>query len=218
MTLIIDRAIFAYAETQFNFSLTLEPNDSLGVVGASGAGKSTLLNLIAGFLIPTSGSIEIDGVDVTHLAPGKRSVAMLFQENNLFPHLTVFDNIALGIRGSIKLHGEDKQTIERAAEKVAMANYLGRYPGDLSGGQRQRVALARTLVRKRSVFLLDEPFSSLDAQARVEMLELVRAAHQEQQFVLIMVSHALEECRSLCSKVATVAGGRIITIEDARLR
>lgn len=148
------------------FTLAVERGERIAVLGPSGAGKSTLLNLIAGFLPPASGSIDIDGQPHTHTPPARRPVSMLFQENNLFNHLTIRQNIALGMHPGLKLNAEQTAHLRAIAEQMGIDAMLERLPGELSGGQRQRAALARCLVRKQPVLLLDEPFSALDPALR----------------------------------------------------
>ena len=143
-----------YQHLPMRFTLAVERGERIAVLGPSGAGKSTLLNLIAGFLPPASGSIDIDGQPHTHTPPARRPVSMLFQENNLFNHLTIRQNIALGMHPGLKLNAEQTAHLRAIAEQMGIDAMLERLPGELSGGQRQRAALARCLVRKQPVLLL----------------------------------------------------------------
>lgn len=136
-----------YQHLPMRFTLSVRQGEMIAVLGPSGAGKSTLLNLIAGFLPPASGSIVIENGDHTRTPPAKRPVSMLFQENNLFNHLTVRQNIALGMHPGLKLNDAQRQKLESIAAQMGIAGFIDRLPGELSGGQRQRVALARCLVR-----------------------------------------------------------------------
>ena len=158
-----------YQHLPMRFTLSVQQGERIAVLGPSGAGKSTLLNLIAGFLQPASGSIAIDNRDFTDAPPAKRPVSMLFQENNLFTHLTVRQNIALGMHPGLRLNDAQREKLEVIAAQMGIAEFIDRLPGELSGGQRQRVALARCLVREQPLLLLDEPFSALDPALRQEM-------------------------------------------------
>ena len=151
-----------YHHLPMRFSLTVERGEQVAILGPSGAGKSTLLNLIAGFLTPASGLLTLDGVDHTTTPPSRRPVSMLFQENNLFSHLTVAQNIGLGLNPGLKLNAAQQKKMHAIAHQMGIDNLMARLPGELSGGQRQRVALARCLVREQPILLLDEPFSALD--------------------------------------------------------
>lgn len=155
-----------------------------------------MLSLIAGFTI-REGSLFLNGQDHTKTVPAKRPISMLFQDNNLFPHLTVRQNIGLGLNPSLKLTREQKALLESRAEQVALSEYLERLPSQLSGGQRQRVAIARCLVREQPILLLDEPFSALDPALRIEMLALLEQLCHEKALTLLMVSHSLEDAAKL---------------------
>lgn len=177
----------------------------LAVVGPSGGGKSTLLRLISGLESPMSGRIEVDGRDVTHVNPEKRSIGMLFQDYALFPHMTVEKNIAYGL----KLKGQDKKDrINQMLEIVNMKGYEKRYPHELSGGQQQRVALARTLAPEPKILLLDEPFSNLDSDLQVkirhELFEIVRRLN----ITTIMVTHNKVDA-DFADTVISIDGGLI---------
>ncbi len=201
---------FRYGETLMRFSLTVERGCCQAVIGPSGAGKSTLLALIAGFAVPESGAVFIDGEAVTGLPPARRPVTSLFQEHNLFAHLTVFQNIGLGLDPGLRLTAEETATLQAALEKVGLKGMEQRLPAALSGGQRQRVALARSLVRRKPVLLLDEPFSALDPGLRAEMLDLVDQLRREQNLVVVMVSHAPGDARRIAGRTAFVHAGRVL--------
>ena len=198
-----------YQHLPMRFTLSVERGERIAVLGPSGAGKSTLLNLIAGFLPPASGSLLIDGEKHNATPPAQRPVSMLFQENNLFNHLTVRQNIGLGIHPGLKLNREQRAQVTAIAEQMGMDTLLDRLPGELSGGQRQRAALARCLVRQQPVLLLDEPFSALDPVLRQEMLTLVADVCQRQQLTLLMVSHSVEDAARIAPRSIVVAEGRI---------
>jgi len=198
-----------YQHLPMRFTLTVKAGEQIAILGPSGAGKSTLLNLIAGFLTPASGTLTIAGNDHTHTPPSQRPVSMLFQENNLFTHLTVQQNIGLGLNPGLKLNREQQQTLRQIAETMGLEELLDRLPEQLSGGQRQRVALARCLVREQPLLLLDEPFSALDPALRQEMLLLVQEVCRRQQLTLLMVSHSVEDAARIAERSLVVADGRI---------
>lgn len=198
-----------YQHLPMRFTLSVERGERIAVLGPSGAGKSTLLNLIAGFLPPASGSLLIDGEKHNATPPAQRPVSMLFQENNLFNHLTVRQNIGLGIHPGLKLNREQRAQVTAIAGQMGMDTLLDRLPGELSGGQRQQAALARCLVRQQPVLLLDEPFSALDPALRQEMLTLVADVCQRQQLTLLMVSHSVEDAARIAPRSIVVAEGRI---------
>ena len=198
-----------YHHLPMRFTLSVARGEQVAVLGPSGAGNSTLLNLIAGFLTPASGTIMIEGQDHTTTPPSRRPVSMLFQENNLFSHLNVQQNIGLGLNPGLKLNAAQREKLHHIARQMGIENLLERLPGELSGGQRQRVALARCLVREQPVLLLDEPFSALDPALRQEMLTLVSDVCRDQQLTLLMVSHSVEDAARIASRSIVVADGRI---------
>ena len=199
-----------YQHLPMRFTLSVKQGEQVAVLGPSGAGKSTLLNLVAGFLTPVSGSILIAGQDYTHAPPAQRPVSMLFQENNLFTHLSVRQNIGLGLHPGLKLTAPQQQKLHAIAGMMGLEALLDRLPEQLSGGQRQRVALARCLVREQPLLLLDEPFSALDPALRQEMLSLVQEVCSSQQLTLLMVSHSVEDAHSIAPRALVVAEGRIV--------
>ena len=191
------------------FTLHAAAGERLAILGASGAGKSTLLNLIAGFLTPHSGRLRIDGADYTAASPAARPISMLFQEHNLFSHLTVRDNIAIGLSPNLKLSSEQRAQLQDTAAKTGLADLLDRLPEQLSGGQKQRVALARCLLRNRPLLLLDEPFSALDPALRIEMLDLLDDTCLRQQPLLLMVTHNLDDALRIAPRSLVVDNGQI---------
>ncbi len=198
-----------YRHLPMRFTLEVARGEQVAVLGPSGAGKSTLLNLIAGFLPAASGSIQIDGQPHTATPPARRPVSMLFQENNLFSHLTVRENIGLGMHPGLKLTPAQQQKLRAIAQQMGLEALLDRLPGELSGGQRQRAALARCLVREQPVLLLDEPFSALDPALRQEMLALVGDVCRQQHLTLLMVSHSVEDAARIAPRSLVIADGRI---------
>ncbi|CBG86853.1 thiamine ABC transporter ATP-binding protein ThiQ [Citrobacter rodentium] len=198
-----------YHHLPMRFTLAVERGEQVAILGPSGAGKSTLLNLIAGFLTPARGTLFIAGADHTATPPSRRPVSMLFQENNLFSHLNVAQNIGLGLDPGLKLSAAQRDKRQRIAQQMGIDGLMDRLPGELSGGQRQRVALARCLVREQPVLLLDEPFSALDPALRQEMLTLVSDICRNQQLTMLMVSHSVEDAARIARRSVVVADGRI---------
>ncbi len=207
-----------YHHLPMRFSLHVAAGERVAVLGPSGAGKSTLLSLIAGFLPPASGEIILGGENHTHTAPARRPVSMLFQENNLFTHLSVRENIGLGMDPGLKLSKEQRERLRTIGGQMTIGDLLDRLPSQLSGGQRQRVALARCLVREQPILLLDEPFSALDPALRFEMLQLLDDLCRQKRLTLLMVSHSIEDAARIAERSVVVVDGRIIWDGDtARL-
>lgn len=198
---------------QGNFDLSLSLDIPKGarvaLMGASGSGKSTVLSLVAGFTWPVSGTVWIDDVDVSRATVAKHPISILFQDGNLFPHLTVFQNVALGIEPSLKLNAEDQARVGEALDKVGLDGFSARKPAELSGGQQSRVALARMLLQDRPLVLLDEPFAALDPGLRRDMLELVARLCAETGQTLIMATHDLRDAERLCDRVVLLEGGKV---------
>jgi thiamine transport system ATP-binding protein len=195
------------------FELTLSVDVPRGarvaLMGASGSGKSTLLSLIAGFVWPDAGKVWIDGEDVSRARVAKRPLSILFQDGNLFPHLDVFQNVALGIAPSLKLDGEDRDRVADALKKVGLDGFEARKPAALSGGQQSRVALARMLLQGRPLALLDEPFAALDPGLRRDMLQLVGELCVETGQTLVMATHDLRDAERLCDRVLLLEDGAV---------
>ncbi|PJG83417.1 thiamine ABC transporter ATP-binding protein [Caviibacterium pharyngocola] len=200
---------FDYSAMPMTFDLHIRAQEKVAIIGASGAGKSTLLNLIAGFETANRGHIRLNGEDHTHSEPHQRPVSILFQENNLFPHLSVGDNIALGLKPSLRLNETEKAAIRQAAEAVGLAEYLTRLPNELSGGQKQRVAIARCLLRDKPILLLDEPFSALDPALRAEMLNLIDELCRRKKLTLIIVTHQPQELQGRIDRLIRIENGKI---------
>ncbi|HVL65428.1 MAG TPA: ABC transporter ATP-binding protein [Actinomycetota bacterium] len=177
------------------------------VVGPSGSGKTTLLRAIAGLDRLDDGRIEVDGRDVTAVPPGERDVAMVFQEYALYPHLSVFENIAFGLRA--RRAPDVDELVAEAAAHVGLGGTLRRRPDQLSGGERQRVALARALVRKAAVFLMDEPLSNLDAELRTQMRGEIRMLHEGTGATTIYVTHDQVEAMAMADHVVVLRAGRV---------
>jgi spermidine/putrescine transport system ATP-binding protein/putrescine transport system ATP-binding protein len=196
--------------------LEIPANAFFALLGPSGCGKTTLLRMLAGFETPSGGQIIIDGEDVSRVPPNRRPVNMVFQSYAVFPHMTVADNVAYGLRVTGTPRGEIGPRVGAALGMVRLRGLEDRRPDQLSGGQRQRVALARALVKRPKVLLLDEPLSALDRKLREEMqLELVRLQH-EVGITFIVVTHDQEEALSMADRVAVMERGRILQIASPR--
>lgn len=201
--------IFSYGETMVSFDLRIEAAAITTIMGPSGAGKSTLLNLIAGFETPRSGRILIGGADVTAMPPSARPVSMVFQENNLFAHLSVAQNVGLGRSPGLRLSADDRQAVSDALARTGLGGKEARLPRELSGGERQRVALARALVRNRPVLLLDEPFASLGPALREDMVDLVADLHAERGMTVVFVTHQPEDARRIAGNMVFLDNGTV---------
>ncbi|QMV52947.1 thiamine ABC transporter ATP-binding protein ThiQ [Ewingella americana] len=207
--LTLNKLTYLYEHLPMRFDLQIEAGERVAILGPSGAGKSTLLSLTAGFLAATSGQILLNGQDHSQTPPAKRPVSMLFQENNLFSHLTVRQNMGLGLHPGLKLSAAQQQELLEIARQVGLEDCLDRLPSQLSGGQRQRVALARCLLRSQPILLLDEPFSALDPALRSEMLNLLDKVCSERNLTLLMVSHNLDDAVRVAQRTLLVVDGRI---------
>ncbi|QLK59891.1 thiamine ABC transporter ATP-binding protein ThiQ [Enterobacteriaceae bacterium Kacie_13] len=207
--LTLNKLTYLYEHLPMRFDLHINAGERVAILGPSGAGKSTLLSLVAGFLAPVSGQILLNGDDHSTTPPAKRPVAMLFQENNLFSHLNVRQNMGLGLHPGLKLSTKQKQDLEEIARQVGLSDCLDRLPSQLSGGQRQRVALARCLLRSQPILLLDEPFSALDPALRSEMLSLLDKVCGQRNLTLLMVSHNLDDAARIAPRTLLVVDGRI---------
>jgi spermidine/putrescine transport system ATP-binding protein len=190
-------------------SLEIDRGQFLALLGPSGCGKTTTLRMIGGFEEPTEGRIELGGVDVAPLPPYKRDVNTVFQSYALFPHLSIFENVAFGLRRQRVKGGELRQRVGEALELVGLAGLERRKPRQLSGGQQQRIALARALVNRPRVLLLDEPLGALDLKLRKEMqLELKRIQH-EVEITFVHVTHDQEEAMTMADRIVIMDGGHI---------
>lgn len=203
-----------FGQSRFCYDFALEGPGIAAISGPSGAGKSTLFHLLAGFEIPKAGRVILDGADVTAFPPGKRPLTYIFQDHNLFAHLDVFTNVALGLSPSLKLGTNDKARISNALADVGLAGFEKRMPQQLSGGERQRVAFARALVRKRPFLLLDEAFASLDETLRIGMGELLVRLQRDNQMMVLMISHDAQEISRLADRVVEIRNGRNVFAGD----
>ncbi|TAG29103.1 MAG: ATP-binding cassette domain-containing protein [Rhodobacterales bacterium] len=204
----LDRLTLRQDEFTLTADWTASPGERIAVIGPSGAGKSTLLAAIAGFLPPTEGKILWQGRDLFGVPPGERPVTILFQDQNLFPHLTVAQNLGLGLRPDLRLSPAEEAQVEAALQRTGLASLGPRRPAQLSGGQASRAALARALLRARPILLLDEPFAALGPALRAEMLALVREVADETGALVLMVTHDPADALALDGLTVFVADGR----------
>jgi len=201
---------FGKIEALHSIDLTIADQEFLVLLGASGCGKTTLLRIIAGLETATFGEVHIGGKRVDHLAPKDRGIAMVFQNYAVFPHLTVFENIAFGLRMAKLDQNEVDRRVNRTAELMHIEQLLQRYSGQLSGGQRQRVAVARALATEPDVILMDEPLSNLDALLRMEMRAELKGVLAESNTTTVYVTHDQVEAMSMADRIAIMQGGHIV--------
>jgi multiple sugar transport system ATP-binding protein len=209
--IVIDRVVKEFGAFQAlqGVSLTIQDGEFVALLGPSGCGKTTLLRIIAGLESQTAGRVVIGGRDVSHLPPRERGLAMVFQNYAVFPHMTVFENVAFGLRMQKVDAADMKRKVERAAALLHIESHLDRYPAKLSGGQRQRVAVARALAVEPAVLLMDEPLSNLDALLRLEMRTELKAVLRAAGTTTIYVTHDQTEAMGLADRIAVMYGGRI---------
>ncbi len=206
----LNRVLYRYDHAEMQFDLHINAGEYVSVIGPSGAGKTTLLNLIAGFERPDAGRVRLGGRDVTDLPPAARPATTLFQEHNLFAHLTVSENVGLGLHPGLRLTADHHRQVDEALATVGLSGLDARLPRQLSGGERQRVALARSVVRNREILLLDEPFAALDPALRQDMVLLVDRLRRERDLTVLMVTHLLDELYQLDTRALFVHGGRVL--------
>lgn len=209
--LVIDRVSKSFGTQRVveEVSLTIARGEAFSLLGPSGCGKTTLLRMIAGFEQPEHGRILLGGRDITHLPPERRPVNTVFQNYAIFPHLTVWDNVAFGLRMERRSREETRLEVERMLELVRLSAHAKKMPALLSGGQRQRVALARALVKRPEVLLLDEPLAALDLKLRQHMLAELSSLHAQVGATFIYVTHDQGEALSLSDRVAVLNEGRV---------
>jgi multiple sugar transport system ATP-binding protein len=196
-----------------DFNLKTEDGELVVLVGPSGCGKTTSMRMIAGLEVPTSGAIRIDGEDVTDLRPTERDVAMVFQNYALYPHLTVYENMAFCLRVRRVPKERMDQQVKRVATSLGIADLLHRKPSELSGGQRQRVALGRAVVREPRVFLMDEPLSNLDAKLRIEMRAEIVKLCRRLNVTTFYVTHDQLEAMTMGHRIVVMQGGKVQQID-----
>ncbi len=203
---------YHYHQELFEFNLKVKQGDIVALMGPSGAGKSTLLALVAGFIEPNQGDITVEQSSLLGLSPHQRPLSMLFQEHNLFDHLSIRENIGLGLHPGLKLSQAQHEQVTQAAELVGIESYLDRLPEQLSGGQKQRVALARCFVQPNPIWLLDEPFSALDPVIRQDMLELVKRLAEEKAITVVMVTHHISDAKTIATQFAFMRNGKVESV------
>lgn len=204
----LDQAVIEQGDFRMTADFTIAPARKYAVIGPSGAGKSTLLGALCGFVPLAAGRMFWEGDDITDAAPGDRPMTMLFQDNNLFPHLSVVQNVGLGLRPDLRLSKPERVRVDEALARVDLAGFAQSKPGALSGGQQSRVALARVLVQARPLVLLDEPFAALGPALRNEMLDLVQDTVVQTGAALVMVTHAPQDVHRIADEVIFVERGR----------
>ena len=209
--LTLDRLTKRYGQTTAvrDVSIGLGDNELLCLLGPSGCGKTTTLRMLAGFIMPDEGDIRIDGKSVLPLPPERRPTAMVFQRHALWPHMTVFDNIAFGLQLRHVRRAQIAKTVDEALILVGLPGKAARYPHQLSGGEQQRVALARALVLQPRILLLDEPLSNLDAQLRLRMREEVRHIQQRVGITTVFVTHDQEEALAIADRIGVMQSGHL---------
>ena len=195
-----------------NVNLDINSGEFVCLLGPSGCGKTTVLRMIAGFEIPTSGSIEIGGKDIAYLTPDKRGISMVFQNYALFPHMNVYDNIAYGLKLQKKSKAEIDERVQKILHLMKMEDFAERVPSQMSGGQQQRVSLARALIMNSAVLLFDEPLSNLDAKLRLHMRDEIRKLQQEVGITSIYVTHDQAEAMALSDKIILMKDGEIMQV------
>ncbi|MEO8409650.1 MAG: sn-glycerol-3-phosphate ABC transporter ATP-binding protein UgpC [Propionivibrio sp.] len=207
--LVLDKVFKRFDTTEIihGVSFTIDPGEFVVFVGPSGCGKSTLLRMIAGLETVTAGSIIIDAERMNNVPPAKRGIAMVFQSYALYPHMSVFENLAFGLRTLGMPKAEVNEKVDKAAKILQIEPLLKRKPKQLSGGQRQRVAIGRAIVRDPRIFLFDEPLSNLDAELRVQMRVEIASLHQELGTTMIYVTHDQVEAMTLADKIVVLRQG-----------
>jgi ABC-type Fe3+/spermidine/putrescine transport system ATPase subunit len=199
-----------------DMQLEVKAGELTCLLGPSGCGKTTTLRMIGGFLIPDRGRVLISGNDVTRLSPDKRPTAMVFQNYALWPHMTVFKNVAFGLRLRKLPRREVSERVAQVLDLVGLSHHVHSYPARISGGEQQRVALARALVLEPKVLLLDEPLSNLDAKLRVRVREDIREIQQRIGITTVFVTHDQDEALSISDRIAVMSGGNVEQYADAR--
>ena len=202
---------FSFEENYLAISanLSLESNKIYAIIGPSGAGKSTFLNLISGFSEISSGSILWNEQEISDLPPSKRNISILFQDNNLFPHLSVWRNLALAVSHWPKISNDDEAKLHSVISEVGISGLENRKPSQLSGGQQSRVALARVLLQKNKILLLDEPFAALGPSLKDQMLELIEKIARNRGLLVLMVTHDPADANKIASETIVVKNNKV---------
>ena len=205
----ITNLTYRSAGFELNAAFRVERGARLALMGQSGAGKSTLISLIAGFLSPNLGEIWFDGANLTQCDPSKRPISILFQDSNLFPHLTLRENLGLALSPRLALNAAMEAQISVALAQVGLRGFERRRPASLSGGQQSRAAIARVLLQNRPILLRDEPFAALDPALRRDMAELIRSLCRDLGLTLILASHDFTDAERMCDRVMLLSEGQI---------
>src|SRR5215210_7923784 len=203
------RKSFGRVEVVHGVNISIDDGEFVVLVGPSGCGKSTLLRMVAGLEEISAGEIRIGANVVNKVPPKARDIAMVFQNYALYPHMTVFDNMAFSMKLAGRSKDDTRTRVDRAAKILGLTEYLERYPRQLSGGQRQRVAMGRAIVRDPQVFLFDEPLSNLDAKLRVAMRTEIKALHQRLKTTSIYVTHDQIEAMTMADRIVVMNAGRV---------
>jgi len=199
---------FGQTQVVHDFNMSIEKGEFISFLGPSGCGKTTILRMIAGFEQPSGGTIHIAGKDQTRLKPNQRNIGMVFQAYALFPNMTVFDNVAFGLKVAGQPKAEIEKRVKEMLKLIHLEHLADRYPYQMSGGQQQRVALARALAPKPQVLLLDEPLSALDAKIRVSLREEIRQIQRQLGITTVFVTHDQEEALSISDRIVVMNAGR----------
>ena len=205
----IENLVLRFPGFETRYALTAAPGTLTALIGPSGGGKTTLLNAIAGFEQPSGGALTLDGADLLGAPAGQRPVALLFQEHNLFPDLTAYENAALGASPNLRLTSDQASSVTEALHQVDLAAHAGKRPAQLSGGQRQRAAIARMLLMRRPVFLLDEPFGALDPGLRLDMIRLIRDLTTRQKLITLLSLHTPQDAEHHAESLAFIDAGEV---------
>lgn len=212
-----DQIVLRQDSFHLTANISLRTGGVTALIGPSGAGKSTLLSAIAGFLQPESGQIRLGSQDLTAIAPGQRPVSILFQENNLFPHLTIAQNIGLALKPRLRQSAQDKAKVDSVLDRVGLNGLGHRRPANLSGGQQSRAALARILLGDRPINLMDEPFAALGPGLKQEMLALVSETLVAADKTVIIVTHDPRDAQHIADETVLVADGAAHAPVDTQL-
>tara|TARA_B100000902_G_scaffold114243_1_gene115296 strand:- start:443 stop:1060 length:618 start_codon:yes stop_codon:yes gene_type:complete len=184
-------------EEKFEFNFSIKKGEVVTIEGPSGVGKSTLINLISGFLVPERGEILWLNKRIDNLQPNERPTSTIFQNNNLFEHLSCFDNVCLGVSSNLKISSREKENINNLFSELGITKIMERMPNEISGGQEARVSIIRALMTKKPILLLDEPVSSLDQETREETLKIIKKTSKKYNLTLVIVSHHRDDRRLL---------------------
>ena len=206
----INKLKYKIEKASFEFDFELKSSQLVGVIGKSGSGKSTLFNLLSGFLKPKEGSIYFSNKNITNLKPFDRDISILFQDHNNFNHLNIFENIILGIDSDMKRTSNNLKLVRSIMKKVSLNIDLDKKVSNLSGGEQQRVSIARSLLRKKSILLLDEPFNSLDPGLRKILYEDIKTMSFSHKLITLISSHLIEELRNVTDKFLFIHQGKVV--------